>query len=337
MTDTLTSSEKSAYRRIALDSSRDERRLQPNLDKTHSTPMVLRMQEVDLLILGAGWTSEFLIPLLKQRNITFAATTRDGRKVAGSETIKWAFNPDDTYNFMVLPAATTVLITFPLTGEGQSRKMVESYAGSHARKQDQTRFIQLGSTGIWQIPQDSTWVSRKSPYDKANKRAIAEDELLAHGGCVLNLAGLWGGQRDPRQWVDRVAKTKEDVASKKSLHMIHGMDVARAVIAISSKWDHAGGERWMLTDGFVYDWWALFAGWADTSGSKDESDHSELALEASSGPQEPAPSKQAQWVYELMREEDVPALPRNMENLGRAYDGREFWKIFKLTPLKARI
>lgn len=300
--------------------------------------MVLKMQELDLLILGAGWTSTFLIPLLKQRNLSFAATTRDGHKVAGVETIKWAFNPDDTYNFMNLPTANTVLITFPLTGKGQSRRMVESYAGSHARKKEQTRFIQLGSTGIWQIKQDSTWVSRKSPYDKDNKRAIAEDELLSLGGCVLNLAGLWGGERDPKHWVDRVAKTKEDVQSKKSLHMVHGLDVARGILAAAEKWQHAGGERWMLTDGFVYDWWALFAGWADTQNVKHgAAEPSDLALEASGGSKEPQPSKQAQWVFELMKEEDVKALPRSMETLGRAYSGREFWDTFALAPIKARI
>jgi hypothetical protein len=29
-------------------------------------------------------------------------------------------------------------------------------------------------------------------------RAIAEDELRDLGGCVLNLAGLYGGERDPK-------------------------------------------------------------------------------------------------------------------------------------------
>ena len=86
--------------------------------------------------------------------------------------------------------------------------------------------------------------------------------LLVFGGCVLNLAGmwlvfcskvllntvkesgltlsltiigLWGGERDPRNWIDRVAKTKDDVRNKKSLHMIHGIDVARAIIAVMCK------------------------------------------------------------------------------------------------------
>jgi len=148
---------------------------------------------------------------------------------------------------------------------------------------------------------------------------VAEDELLSLGGAVLNLSGLWGGARQPRDWVGRVAKSKDDVKGKKSLHMIHGEDVARAVVAVCKRWDEAMGQRWMLTDGFVYDWWALFAGWADVDDEDDK------------------PSEQAAWVWECLREEGVRALPRPVEMLGRCYDSREFWETFGLTPLKARI
>lgn len=186
------------------------------------------------------------------------------------------------------------------------------------------RFIQLGSTGIWQIEQQTCWVSRHSPYDKDNSRAIAEDELLDLNGCVLNLAGLWGGQRAPKNWVGRVAKSKSDVKSKKSLHMVHGHDVARGVLAVMESWREQGrGQRWMLTDGFVYDWWALFAGWADVKAEDKDVDGE--------------PADTANWVYELMSEEGVCALPRSMEMLGRCYDSREFWRKLRLTPLRARI
>lgn len=292
------------------------------------------MQEHDLLILGAGWTATFLIPLLRARKLTFAATTRDGRKVAGAETIKWSFDPDedvdttaDKSQFAALPLAKAVLITFPLTGKGQSKLIVKGYEKLWGSKlsSDGVEFIQLGSTGIWQIEDQDCWVTRKSRYNTENARAIAEDELLDLEGCVLNLAGLWGGPRDPKNWVSRVAKTKEDVKSKKSLHMIHGQDVARSILAVTSNWKDAKGQRWMLTDGFVYDWWALFAGWADVKQS-DESENADRE-----------PLDQARWAYEAMVEEDVAALPRSMEMLGRCYDTREFWKTFGLVPLKARI
>lgn len=290
------------------------------------------MQQVDILILGAGWTSTFLIPLLKQRNYTFAATTTDGRSVAGSDTIKWRFDPDskDGSDLASLPLAQHVLITFPLTSAEQTDFLVKSYQDGHSKHGDQTRFIQFGSTGIWQVPQTRLWLSRKSPYNHSMPRAIAEDALLKHDGCVLNLAGLWGGSRNPSDWVGRVAKTKDDVKGKKSLHLIHGEDVARAVIAIMGDWKTAKGQRWMLTDGFVYDWWALFAGWADKK--KQESED----VNAAGDKVDDMPSDQARWVYELMHEEKVWALPRSMKVLGRAYYS-DFWTTFGLAPLKARV
>ncbi|KAK5170434.1 uncharacterized protein LTR77_005022 [Saxophila tyrrhenica] len=286
------------------------------------------MQEHHILILGAGWTSTFLIPILRARNLSFVATTRDGREVAGAKTIKWSFDPEqdsiskDKNQFSDLPLAKHVLITFPLTGEGQSKTLVNGY--QHAFKGKGVRFIQLGSTGIWSGAAPG-WVDRHSSYNTDNSRAIAEDELLGLDGCVLNLAGLWGGERQIRNYVGRVAKTKEDVKGKGSLHMIHGQDVARVVLAVCEKWEKGRGERWMVTDGFVYDWWALFAGWAADAEDKD------------GDKEDPEPSPQAKWVYELMTEENIRALPRSMETLGRSYDVRELWRTFGLAPLRARI
>ena len=218
----------------------------------------------------------------------------------------------------MLPTAKHILITFPLTGPSQAAEVVANYKSTHPRTGD-VGFIQLGSTGIFQIEDQETWVTRQSRYNKSNARAVAEDELLGLGGAVLNLSGLWGGPRQPRDWVGRVAKTKDDVRGKKSLHMIHGEDVARSVLAVCARWEKAKGQRWMLTDGFVYDWWALFAGWADVGDDEDR------------------PSEQSTWVWECLREEGVKALPRPVEDLGRCYDSREFWETFGLTPLKARI
>ena len=74
---------------------------------------------------------------------------------------------------------------------------------------------------------------------------MAEDALLEIGGCVLNLSGLWGGQRMVKHWVDRVAASKEMLSGKKSLHMIHGEDVSRGIIAVHKKFKHAEGQRFV--------------------------------------------------------------------------------------------
>ena len=58
---------------------------------------------LDLLILGAGWTSTFLIPLCKERGVSYAATSRGGR----DDTIAFEFDPHsvDPAPFQSLPNA----------------------------------------------------------------------------------------------------------------------------------------------------------------------------------------------------------------------------------------
>ena len=97
-----------------------------------------------------------------------------------------------------------------------------------------------------------------------------------------------------------------------SIHMIHGLDVSRAVLAVHARFDRANGERWLLTDGRVYDWWDLASAWGEEG-------------------------KQGKWVRELMGETGVRALPRTPELIGRAMDSREFWDTFELEPVKGRL
>ncbi|KAL7267514.1 hypothetical protein RUND412_009894 [Rhizina undulata] len=263
---------------------------------------------VDFLILGAGWTSTYLIPELTANNITFASTNRSG--TTGS--LPFTFDPDssDPTPFTILPSAKTVLITFPIRGPGGSETILRLYSETHGDVNP--NFIQLGSTGIW--GKQGGYNDRHSPIDTSDARGIAESELLALGGCVLNLSGLWGHSRDPKNWVRRVAPTRDAIAQKTSLHLIHGLDVARAIVAVHR--DFTPGERWMLTDLRVYDWWDLAAAWGAGGEDGDR-------------------GNQAEWVMELMQEWDVRSLPRPVEMLGRALDGCEFWRRFRLMPKMA--
>ncbi|KAG6812673.1 hypothetical protein H0H92_001431 [Tricholoma furcatifolium] len=297
---------------------------------------------VDILILGAGWTSTFLIPLCIQRSTTYAATSRNGRE----GTIAFTFDPDleDVEPYRCLPDARTVLITFPIDKPGATARLLRLYRASRSSGSEpvHTGFILLGSTGMWdgvrlkklnpaaplEPPKPAgsfRWFDRHTPIATPNPRAEAESELLALTSLespttVLNLAGLWGGSRTPRNWVARVAPTKDALKHKGSIHLIHGLDVSRAVLAIHENWDKAMGQRWIVADGRVRDWWDLASAWG-VQGQEGEGER---------GPY-------AQWVRELMEEADVRALPRNIEFLGRALDPREFWSTFGLSPLKAHI
>ncbi|KAK7537644.1 hypothetical protein IWX49DRAFT_521148 [Phyllosticta citricarpa] len=300
---------------------------------------MLRMapSHVDILILGAGWTSTFLTPLLQQKNITYAATTTTGR----DGTLLFRFDPesDDLAPYAALPRARTVLITFPLLGRGQSSHLVNMYGKAHGDGDDSSstsssaapapaavNWIQLGSSGAF--ANDAHWVTAATPTDTNIARVAAEEELLAAPlrGCVLNLCGLYGGARDPRGWVSRVARSKEQVAGKKALHVVHGDDVARAIVAVHAAF--TPGRRWLVTDLHVYDWWDLMFAWGPEAEAK---------ARERLGAEEAAGLDYRRWVRELMDEQDVRALPRDAEMLGRVLDGREFWRHFGLWPERGRI
>jgi len=302
---------------------------------------------VDLLILGAGWLSTFLIPLCTERSITYAATTRSGH----DSTINFTFDPDsnDVEPYRILPDAKTVLITFPIVKAGAATRLVKLYQSSGSslgpEGRGRARFIQLGTTGIWGSDRNRTaianqptqhrWYDRHSPF-LANDRAIVESELLALSPgvptTVLNLAGLWGGSRSMRNWVDKVAPSKEVLQNKGSLHMIHGLDVSRAILAVHANFTKASGQRWILSDGRVYDWWDLASAWGSRPSTAGPSD-----LDGPGDDGDEGRGAQARWVRELMQEQGVKALPRNVEDLGRALDSRDFWFQFGLSPVQARL
>ncbi|KAH8074806.1 hypothetical protein BXZ70DRAFT_963792 [Cristinia sonorae] len=291
---------------------------------------------VDLLILGAGWTSTFLIPLLQSQNISYAATSRhhipDDKHLVFFEFDQ---NSTDPAPFNSLPPATTVLITFPITVPGASERLVRFYEETHEGAKGKTGFVQLGSTGIWDETvkvANSVWSDRHSPINTSNARAAAEAELLALSPSspttVLNLCGLWGGERSIKHWVGKVLPTKYAVRKKTSVHMMHGEDVSRAILAVHKHFDRAVGERWLLSDLRVYDWWDLASAWGETKSREKhpEEDRSGDGI----GPQ-------PRWVRELMQEEGVRALPRDIVVLGRALDSREFWTTFELEPIRCRL
>lgn len=299
--------------------------------------------KVTLLVLGAGWTYQFLKPLLDESpSVTYAATTTTGR----DHTIAFGFDPEsnDLEPFKRLPLADYVLVTFPLKGRGVSAKLVKMYIETHpvapstdelqqVRENTATKWIQLGSTGIFTA---SNWNDNHSPIDLKNERGIAEDELISLGGCVLNLAGLYGAQRQPSNWIARVAKTKEQLAEKGALHLIHGADVARAVLAVvnqegigpednesSDKRSRLFGRRWIIADCVSYDWWSIV--W-ELNGDSGEEHVGEAPVTSEES------KRYRQWVAELMQEHGIKALPRPPEALGRKLDAREFWAAIGMLP-----
>lgn len=215
------------------------------------------------------------------------------------------------------------------------------------------------------LPKTRSWNTRKSPHDTSIPRAQAEDELLSlshaprpiASSTVLNLAGLYGGQRIPKNWVPRIIKTKKDLEGRKALHLVHGVDVARAVLGTHRARAKMAGERWIVTDLHVYDWWELIYGWAAEGSGMESAEvfvkappaargnrrgrrQAEVRADTKAGEsaQEPEedPEKETirlrETLFECMLDQGVRALPRGPEQLGRVLDARDFWQTVGLLP-----
>ena len=305
-------------------------------------------EPVTFLILGTGWTTSYLQPLLRSQGISYATTSSSGRE--GSIPFRFdPCNPSETEPYRSLPDAEILVITFALRNAAEARGLVHGYISTRQQPPPKGAWgiILLGSTGIWKpqhkIPDDGGWTDSDTPHDTGNPRAQAEDALLAYKSstiqispCVLNLSGLYGGARQPWNWISRVAKGKEDVGAKGSLHLVHGDDVARAILGSRTQWEVVKGKRWIITDLRVYDWWEVMLRYGAYARKKlrDDRQGKEGAEE---GEEEEA--EYEKWVMELMSEEGVRALPRGGERLERGgerlerkLDGRNFWTAIKDRP-----
>lgn len=275
---------------------------------------------VDVLILGAGWTSQFLVPLFESQYITYALSTPQGTinkfctgKYDDSKIVAFYLRPDDPdeSEYATLPTATTVIVTFPLKDKGPAKKLVETYNRVHAGS-IHTQWILLGSSGVYE---GKGTHDRNSPI-KSTPRSIAEEEMLEMGGVVLNLAGLWGSERLPQAWPKRAVTSKQQLKEKGSLHLIHGKDVARACLAVHRKF--YPGERYLITDTRCYDWWNLISQWIPALETDNRAAGGTLHYN--------------EWLTELLQEENVKTLPRPPQRLGRVLDSDEFWKAMGIEP-----
>ncbi|KAJ2909316.1 hypothetical protein GGI21_002005 [Coemansia aciculifera] len=271
-----------------------------------------------VLVLGEGFVGKYLVEVLKAHDIDYAATTTTGR----DDTIKWRLPEqaeEDTTDFSVLPAADSVVITFPLKGEAEAKRFITEYLEHHRKVQGNAYapfWVYLGSTR----PFKSTPSTRHTKPDLAagGLRVEAEEYIInVHGGCVLNLAGLWGGERVPANWA-RFYSDKEQLRGRlkeRSLHLIHGADVARSIFAIISCKDRASrfAGRWLVSDETVHDALQIYAG----------ADHIRSFLDDLLGEPE---------VREMLGADKVDDIQMGASAVTTRIDSSHFWSQLQLEP-----
>ncbi|KAJ1680139.1 hypothetical protein EV182_000604 [Spiromyces aspiralis] len=209
-------------------------------------------ERVELLVLGKGFVGQYVTQYCREMNISCAATTRDGR----DGTIQWCLpeSPSPSSSLSSaggvdagLPQARAVLLTFPIRQVETMDWLVTAY---NSRCDSNVRWIYLGSTRAFtRVPS----TRRTAPNFEMDPQRLASEERMMkiHNGVVL---------KEPKHW-PRFYKTTESMLCKirdPTLHLIHGMDVARAVVDCLLTRSE-GGQRWLLSDGKVYDMLRIIA------------------------------------------------------------------------------
>jgi nucleoside-diphosphate-sugar epimerase len=186
---------------------------------------------LDLMVLGVGFVGEAVLRIARRRGCKTAGFSRT--PAAGLVR----FDAQLPAAVDALPAARCAVVTFP-------------GAPAHlwtALQQRCEHVILLGTTGVYARAAETVWAD--SPV-KEHPRIAAETSVLAQGGTVLRLAGLYGGARDPLAWVERGKVGNEE----RIANLVHRDDVAELILAAAS---HRKPGVYVVSDGEPITWRAM--------------------------------------------------------------------------------
>jgi hypothetical protein len=216
---------------------------------------IMPSSAVSVLLLGSGWTSRFLLPALRSEGISCAYTKRSPSSV-DVDAVPFQISTEkgseeSLSSFQALPRADLVVIIFPLTSSDLVDTIIHGYEKA---KNCQVAWLALGSTGAW----SKGIITSSSPTLDTSARAVSESHLLSlntdtRSTAVLNLAGLYGSGRNPVNFAKKVGDTIEKLEGKTSLHLVHGKDVAQAIVGMwkalhdKDRKNRLWGKRWIVT------------------------------------------------------------------------------------------
>ena len=203
-----------------------------------------------IIILGAGYTGRYLASALITTSCPFFTTSREPDEnlshVPAGRRMKFDLEQPSTW--LNIPARADLIWCFPST----PLKQVQAFARS--LDAPPRRIIVLGSTSAYDAPSQSTeypppWIDESAPIDLSKSRVQGEEFLRKHcGAIVLRVAGIYGPERNPLDWVrqGRVGP------SRKYVNLVHVEDLA----AICLLAQHKGkpGETYNVSDGRPYIW-----------------------------------------------------------------------------------
>ena len=186
-----------------------------------------------VLILGKGYVGSALF-----KEIPGALGTNRSIKHTGS----LYFDLEKPETWRHLPKCDTVIWTFPAKPVRTVSRFYKTYL-QHCKN-----IIVLASTSCYQIKNNKELVTEETQLDEAIIRVKGEEYLRKKGATVLCLAGIYGPDRIPLNWLYKGLIRNP----KKIVNLIHLDDI---IFTIKHLIDSPlPGERFNLSDGEARTW-----------------------------------------------------------------------------------
>ena len=201
-----------------------------------------------LVILGAGYTSQFLYPVAKANGWHTYATSRNPTNHLNHipEKDRLTFDLLDSESWNHIPPKAHLVWCFPVLPQ----QAVTEFLSMHSR--DRGRLIILGSTSAYGTGQHAL-VDEHTPVDTSLPRVQCEEYLReTYGAIILRLSGLYGPGRHVLDWM-RKGKVKH---TNKFVNLIHIEDVASICLAALEQ--AKDGELYIVSDGIPRQWTEIY-------------------------------------------------------------------------------
>jgi nucleoside-diphosphate-sugar epimerase len=203
-----------------------------------------------LVILGSGYTGRCLYRAAQQQGLPIQASSRrpDIHLTYVEPQARLRFDLADAASWSWLPPGADLIWTFPAAPLAH----VQAFARHYCKPPQ--RLVVLGSTSAYDTQnRDAAAPARSidetSPINTSLLRVQGEEYLRSeHGAIILRVAGIYGPQRSPLEWIrqGRVGPTA------KIVNFIHVEDLAR--LCLLALQDGQAGEVYNVSDGQPRPW-----------------------------------------------------------------------------------
>ncbi|MBC7476006.1 MAG: hypothetical protein H7263_17115 [Candidatus Sericytochromatia bacterium] len=195
----------------------------------------------NLVILGCGFVGKYLIKSLENNtNYQVFATSRDPEKNLADFKNRIKFDLLDENTYVNIPENSFIIMNFPAEPLDKIKKFYEYVKDSSIIK------ICLGTTSGYL--EKSGVITELSPLKLDNSRIQGENFLMKNGSLILQLSGIYGGNRHPFNWLNKGLIKN----SNKTVNLIHVNDICNIITFLLDSDLHS--QRINLSDGQQH-WW----------------------------------------------------------------------------------